>query len=100
MARSTIVDDLFTLGANTPRKLSITLAISFALALHQLSAIGQPVANGLQDLFKAVFTPGASVLALLDQYMVSAALLLGAAARFMERQIAVLRSGLTNANER
>jgi hypothetical protein len=80
------VDDLFTLGANTPRKLSITFAISFALALHQLSAIGQPVANGLQDLFKAVFTPGASVLALLDQYMVSAALLLGAAARFMERR--------------
>jgi hypothetical protein len=86
MAKSTIVDDLFALSAKPPWKPSITLATGFVLALHQLSVIGQPVATGLQDLFKAVFTSGASALGLIDQYVVSAALLFGAAAGFMQRR--------------
>jgi hypothetical protein len=78
MAQSTTKDDLFTLGANPPWKPSITLAVGFALALHPIISDRPTRRYRLQDLFKAVFTPVASVLAIIDQ-------------------IAVLRSGLTNA---
>lgn len=86
MAKSTIMDDLFTLGAKLPWKLSLVLAIGSAIALHQLSLIDPPVSTGLQDLSKVVFVQAARVFGLFGQYLVPAALLFGALAGFMQRR--------------
>lgn len=86
MAKSTIMDDLFSLGAKLPWKLSVILAIGFGIALHQLSIIDQPVTTGLHDLSKVVFIQAARVFGLIGQYVVPAALLFGAAAGFMQRR--------------
>ena len=42
MAKGTIMDDLFALGAKLPWKLSLVLAIGSAIGLHQLSLIEPP----------------------------------------------------------
>ncbi|MBU0537536.1 MAG: restriction endonuclease [Gammaproteobacteria bacterium] len=86
MAKSTIMDDLFSLGAKLPWKLSVALAIGFGIALHELSGIDQPVSTGLHDLSNVVFIQAARVFGLIGQYVVPAALLFGAAAGFMQRR--------------
>lgn len=86
MAKSTIMDGLFALGTKLPWKLSVALAIGFGLALHQLSIIEQPVSTGLHDLSKVVFIQAARVFGQIGQYVVPAALLLGAAAGLMQRR--------------
>lgn len=86
MAKSTIMDDLFTLGAKLPWKLCLLLAIGSAIGLHQLSLIDPPVSTGLQDLSKVVFVQAARVFGLFGQYLVPATLLFGALAGFMQRR--------------
>ncbi|AKH68794.1 topoisomerase-like C4 zinc finger-containing protein [Spongiibacter sp. IMCC21906] len=86
MAKTTIMDDLFALGAKLPWKLSIVLAIGFAIALHQLSLIDPPVSTGLHDLSKVMFIQIARVIGLIGQYIVPGVLLFGALAGFMQRR--------------
>lgn len=86
MAKSTIMDDLFSLGAKLPWKLSVALAVGFGFGLHQLSMIDPPVSGGIQDLSKVVFVQVVRVLGLIGQYVIPAALLFGAIAGFMQRQ--------------
>ena len=85
MAKSTIMDDLLSLGKKLPWKLSVALAIGSGLALHQLSAIDQPTSTGIHDLSKVVFIQVVRIFALFGQYLIPAALLFGAVAGFMQR---------------
>ncbi len=86
MAKATIMDDLFALGAKLPWKLSLVLAIGSAIGLHQLSLIAPPASSGLQGLSKVVFVQAARVFGLFGQYLVPAALLFGALGGFMQRR--------------
>jgi restriction system protein len=86
MAKSTIMDDLFALGAKLPWKLSIVLAIGSAIALHQLSLIDPPAVTGPQDLSNVVFIQVGRFIGLVGQYLVPAALLFGALAGCMQRR--------------
>ncbi|MBW2940565.1 restriction endonuclease [Zhongshania aquimaris] len=86
MAKSTIMEDLFTLGAKLPWKLSLILAFGSAIALHQLSLIDPPVVTGPQDLSKVVFIQVVRFIGLVGQYLVPGALLFGALASFMQRR--------------
>ncbi|AKH68792.1 hypothetical protein IMCC21906_01113 [Spongiibacter sp. IMCC21906] len=82
MAKTTIMDDLFALGAKLPWKLSI----GFTIALHQLSLIDPPVSTGLHDLSKVVLIQAARMFGLIGQYVVPGALLFGALAGFIQRR--------------
>jgi restriction system protein len=86
MAKSTIMEDLFTLGAKLPWKLSLVLAFGSAIALHQLSLIDPPDSTRLHDLSKVVFVQAARVFGMFGQYLVPAALLFGALASFIQRR--------------
>jgi restriction system protein len=86
MAKKTIMDDLLALGGKLPWKLSVALAIGSGIALHQLSAIDQPTSTGIHDLSNVVFIQVIRVFGLVGQYVIPAALLLGAIAGFLQRQ--------------
>lgn len=86
MAKSTVMDDLFALGAKLPWQLSMALAIGFGLALHQLSLIEVPIVTGPQDLSKVVFAQVARIVGLVGQYLVPLALLLGALVGVVKRR--------------
>lgn len=86
MAKHTIMDDLFSLGARLPWKLSVALAVGSGIALHAISLIDPPVSNSLEDMSSVVFIQVARTLGLFGQFTIPAVLVFGAAGSYLQKR--------------